>query len=149
MRTALRETMLWPFFVGCSVALFVSGGSVAALAHGGGSHHSGGNHDEIGRRASDVFGGRNVDGGYWRHHHHHPGNGPGGLGTVHGPGSSHNPIAYHPPFRPVRPPGAGVGPAKPSKLGQNLTFCELQQSGVNVRDHRSTPGPCRRPGHHR
>jgi hypothetical protein len=99
---------------------------------------------------SNAFGGRNIDGAYWSHHHHHPGNGPGGLGAVHGPGSSHNPIVYHPPVRPVRPPVAGVGPAKlPRPV--NLTFCQFQESGGVLRDHRSNSdinGPCPRLPHH-
>lgn len=148
MRTALRETALRHVFVACAVALFVGGGSVAAFAHGG-HHHDGGNHDDIGRRASDGLGGRDVDGGYWRHHHHHRGNGPGGLGTVHGPGSSHNPIVYHPPFRPARPPIAAVGPAKlPPNPRRHLTFCGLQYAGADVRDHRSYRTPCMRGGAH-
>lgn len=77
MRVAPKEKMLLNLIVGRSVAVMVAAGSGFALAHDGG-------HD--------------VDSSYWRHHHHHHhyGSGPGGLGTVHGPGSSHNPIIYHP-----------------------------------------------------
>lgn len=41
---------------------------------------------------------------------HQGGHGPGGLGPVHGPGSSHNPIVFHP--RRIRPPIVKPGPAK-------------------------------------
>lgn len=142
-----RDLAVRHFVVACSVALFVSGSSAAAFAHGGSFHHDGGNHGDMGRRGSNAFGGRNIDGAYWGHHHHHPGNGPGGLGAVHGPGSSHNPIVYHPPVRLVRPPIAGVGPAKLSPTpARRRTFCGLQRSGVDVRDHRNVVTRCPRGG---
>jgi hypothetical protein len=151
-RKTSRHTTFRHFVAACSVALLVTGGSMAALAHGGGgggAHHERGNHN-MAPNGSNAFGGRNIDGAYWSHHHHHPGNGPGGLGAVHGPGSSHNPIVYHPPVRPVRPPVAGVGPAKlPRPV--NLTFCQFQESGGVLRDHRSNSdinGPCPRLPHH-
>jgi hypothetical protein len=143
-----RETAFRHFFAACAVAVFVTGGSAAATAHGGGSHHDGGSHGDMARLGSNALGGRSIEGVYWDHHHHHPGNGPGGLGTVHGPGSSHNPIVYRPPVRPVRPPVASVGPAKLPKSGRNRTFCELQRSGVDVRDHRSASPRCVRGGAH-
>jgi hypothetical protein len=159
---------------GCSLALLVAAGGSAAFAHGGGGGggHSGGDHnggdhvsnggDHVGDgghgRCIDCgggndVGGRNIDGNYWRHHHHHHiGGGPGGLGPVHGPGSSHNPIVYHPPVKPIRPPVAVAGPAKLPKP-PNQTFCQFQESGGVLRDHRSNSnisGPCPRhlPPHH-
>lgn len=91
-------------FAACSLALLVAAGGGAALARGGGGDHGGGRFGNSGddfsskvhSRCIDCggthLGRRNIDGNYWRHHHHHHGTGPGGLGKVHGPGSSHNPI---------------------------------------------------------
>jgi hypothetical protein len=42
------------------------------------------------------------DSHYHHHHHHHDDDkGPGGLGPVHGSGSSHNPVVGHPAPTPV------------------------------------------------
>ena len=144
---------------GCSLALLVGAGCGTAFAHGGGHNgganqfsNGGGQFSNGGDHAGNFgrgrclgcggglasgthYTGHNIDGTYW--HHHHTGSGPGGLGTVHGPGSSHNPIIYHPPVRPVRLPIAGVGPAKLPK-NPNPTFCSLVHAGAKVREHRSS-----------
>jgi hypothetical protein len=140
-------------FAGCSLALLVATGGGVAFAHGGGGHNgsdhanNGGDHISRGSHGPcvDCDGGKNIDSNYWRHHHHHhnTASGPGGLGPVHGSGSSHNPIIYHPP---VKPPITGVGPAKLPK-NPNPTFCQLQTAGVQVRNHRSTSGPYRGGAH--
>lgn len=142
---------------GCSLALLVGAGCGTALAHGEG-HNGGGDQPSNlghgrciecggGSAAGTHYTGHNVDGGDWRHrHHHHPATGPGGLGKVHGPGSSHNPVIYHPPVKPIRPPTVHAGPAKLPKTS-NLTFCQFQESGGVLRDHRSGSninGPCPR-----
>ena len=143
---------------GCSLALLVGAGCGTALAHGGGGHSGGGNHfSNVGTQfnkgvdagnfghdrcrgcgggpaSGTHYSGHNIDGAYW-HHYHHRNNGPGGLGTVHGPGSSHNPIVYHPPVRTVRAPIAGVGPAKLPK-NPRPTYCQLEAAGADVMDHR-------------
>lgn len=69
--------------------------------------------------------------------------GPGGLGHVHGPGSSHNPIVYHP----VHGPGSSHNPIVVhvrDHRRQKMTFCQLEAAGVQVRDHRK---PSYRGGH--
>ncbi len=156
---------------GCSLALLIAAGG-AAFAHGGdhGGNHGGNGGDHFSNshdHFSDGGHGRCIDcgrrshGGDWdddhHHHHHHPvmtGNPP-----LHGPASSHNPIVYHPPVKPISAPIVGVGPAKPTgttvvrdhrtpqphggghrfnpKCNQhNITGCE-------VRDHRApTPTQC-------
>lgn len=135
-------------FAGCSLALLVGAGGGAALAHGGSGHNggdhfsNGGEHFSSGEHGHCIdCGGRNIDSNYWRHHHHHhAGSGPGDLGTVHGPGSSHNPIVYHPPKKPIRPPGAVVGPAKPDPSGAPPAVGSEGGKlpvGTVVRDHRN------------
>lgn len=107
-RSIARTTLY--HLAGYSLALLFAAGSVA-FAHGGGSHNGGdhfsnGGHGRCIDCGGKQIGGRTIDSGYWHHHrhhhhHHHTGTGPGGLGTVHGPGSSHNPIVYHPGHGPV------------------------------------------------
>ena len=142
------------FIAGCSLALLIAAGGGAAFAHGGGGGHSGGGHndgdhvsnggDHLGNgghgRCIDCggnwsgggndAGGGNIDGNYWRHHHHHIGGGPGGLGTVHGPGSSHNPIIA--PVTMVR--DHRTPPPHPGCNHYNIR-------GRVVRDHRTPPTP--------
>lgn len=161
---------------GFSLALLVAAGNNAAFAHGGG--HNGGDHfsnggDHFGNDGDHVsngghgrcincgaghgVGGENIDSNYWRHHHHHrTGSGPGGLGRVHGPGSSHNPIVYHPPMQPIPKPIIGVGPAKPTgttvvrdhrtpqphggrRFNPNCNQHNI--TGCEIRDHRTPPTP--------
>jgi hypothetical protein len=117
---------------GCSLALLIGAGCGTALAHGGGGHSGGKNH----------YTGHNIDGAYW-HHHHHRSNGPGGLGTVHGPGSSHNPIVYHPVHGPGSSHNPIIAPATVVRDHRGRSHSPLIPSGSVVRDHRPPPPPHR------
>lgn len=62
--------------------------------------------------------------------------GPGGLGPVHGPGSSHNPVSA-PIVRDHRP-----RPPRPNPIAQRCRR-HWNAPGCNVRDHRTPPPiPC-------
>jgi len=86
--------------------LLVTTADVAFARNSGGGEHGEWSHD-----------GDHHEHGDWghagdHHHHHHP-------VPVHGPGSSHNPIVYHPPH----PPAAGqvaVKGLKPVKVKPTL-----------------------------
>jgi hypothetical protein len=90
--------------------IVVSGAAVSAHGHHGG----GGNDGGLWRGGSKGFSARHTDEDYRHEGRHHHGTGPGGLGTVHGLGSSHNPVVYHPPVTPVPKPVVGAGPARPA-----------------------------------
>ncbi len=137
---------------GCSFALMLAINGGAALAHGhghnggGDQHHGFNNHNDHG----GDWGGNH--GWHHKHHHHHhhksANNGPGGLGPVHGPGSSHNPIVTHPPKVPK--PVVTVGPAKPPPPPHYIHHipCSRDHRDTawgtpisNVRDHRGRGHP--------
>jgi hypothetical protein len=147
---------------GCFLALLMAACGGTALAHGGG--HNGGEHlgngaDHVGNvghgRCIDCGGSRwnegsNWTGGHHHHHHHHHSTMTGNEPPLHGPGSSHNPIVYHPAHGPgsshnpiiahvtvVRdhrtPPPRGARP-NPKCNSHNFTGC-------GSRDHRTPPAP--------
>ena len=128
MNTSFANPVL-RVLTGCSCALLLVVSS-AALAHGGhNSHNSGGNHDNHRLMHNSSNHGGDWGGNHgWHHNHHHhrhhksASTGPGGLGPVHGQGSSHHPIVAHPPKVPK--PVVTVGPVKPP-------------AEPVVRDHRS------------
>lgn len=93
--TTSSSTPVLRFVTGCACALLIAGG--AALAHGHNNHNSGGHQDNQRSMNSSGHGGDWGGDHGWHHQPHHrkyksAGTGPGGLGPVHGPGSSHNPI---------------------------------------------------------
>lgn len=157
--TASRQKTLRHFIVACSAALFVAAGGAGALAHGGNQHNNNSGGGNSGGKAGiskpvrsgcvdcrKKIGGRNVDTNWWLKHHHHK-TGPGGLGKVHGPGSSHNPIVYHPPKRIYPSPIVHVGPPKmvPVPCGWGVHRCHHPPPsskgglpvGAVVHDHRN------------
>ena len=133
---------------GCSFALLLAAGGAAFAhgghnggGHGGGDQHHSSHHDNWnrsghnGQHASNHGGDWGGDHGWHhKHHHHHhhksASNGPGGLGPVHGPGSSHNPIVAHPPKVPK--PVVTVGPVKPPPPQHYVRHLRCD------RDHRTT-----------
>lgn len=101
--------------------------------------------------ASALFLG-SADGALAHHHYRHhgdgwasgSGDGPFGTGPVHGPGSSHNPIIYHPAQsktvvrdhrRPVPRPSHLTYREIMCRKG-HLSYC----SPDRIRDHRTPPG---------
>ena len=117
---------------GCSLALMTAATGGPVLAH---NHH-----DDHNSGASEHH--------YHHHHHHHP--------PLHGSGSSHHPIVYHPPVKPIPKPVVGVGPVKqagttvvrdhrtpPSHVhggGRPNSHCNDHNiTGCTVRDHRAPP----------
>ncbi len=167
MTISLAKTSL-RLVAGCSFAALIALGSGAAFAHGGG--HNGGGHNGNGgqSRMHNGSGSHNGKGGrhassHWdshqgwhhKHRHHHKksaGFGPGGLGPVHGPGSSHNPIVTKPPKVPK--PVVAVGPAKPPPGTHYIHHIPCSRDHrqttwgtpiPNVRDHRGYDGGTYRP----
>lgn len=129
---------------GCSLVLVTAAGSGLAYAHASHEDH----HNDTGEQhASTGHGWNDHDDHYHHHHHHKP--------PVHGPGSSHNPVVYHPPVKPIPKPVAGTGPVKqagttivrdhrtppPRHLGGHINpHCNKGDiSGCEVRDHRTPP----------
>jgi hypothetical protein len=109
---------------GCSLALMSAASSSVVFAHGG--HHD--EHQNVGsERHGNAGHGWSDRGEHHRHQHHHP------KRPLHGPGSSHDPVVYHPPVKPISKPVAGAGPAKPA--GTTV-----------VRDHRTPPPRPHGPG---
>jgi hypothetical protein len=103
------------------------------------------------------------DSHYHHHHHHHDDDkGPGGLGPVHGSGSSHNPVVGHPAPTPVvrdhrkpkvvrdhRKPKVVRDHRKPKNVrdprargfGSNLHCNKRDTTRYKVTDHRTPPKP--------
>jgi hypothetical protein len=105
------NSMALRLIAGCSLALMTG----AAFAH---DHHDG--HSALVEQHASAGHGWNERGDdhYHHHHHHKP--------PLHGPGSSHNPVVYHPPVRPIPKPVVSAGPVK-------------QAATTIVRDHRTPP----------
>jgi len=103
---------------GCSLALMsTAGGPVLAHGHHDDYSRSNEQHASTGHGWNDR-----GDDHYHRHRHHHHHNQP----PLHGLESSHNPVVYNPPVKPIPKPVAGAGPVK--------------QAGTTiVRDHRTPP----------
>ena len=146
-RKRVAKTGLY-LIAGCSLALLVSAGCGTALAHGGGGHSGGGNHFSKGVHAGNFSGGlaggmhyngHNIDGAHWHHHHHHRGNGPGGLGKVHGPGSSHNPIVYHPVHGPGSSHNPIIAPTTVVRDHRGRSHSPVIPPGSVINDHRPRP----------
>jgi hypothetical protein len=151
MRTATSVKASLRLVAGCSKAvLFVAGGT--AFAHGSGGHN-GGNNGNGGQYRTSSWGPHHKGNNYnsmgshhsinWsdndnhRHHHHHHHKITRTRPPVHGAGSSHNPIVYHPPVKTI----VGVrkpvfGPAKPKPLPVGNRQGPLP-NGTVVRDHRN------------
>jgi hypothetical protein len=108
---------------GCSLALLLAV-SGPASAHGGhndhGSHNGHSDHDN--RRSKKEA--------HEHHHHHHHHHKKTGIGPVHGPGSSHNPIVAHPPKIPK--PVTVVANPKPGK-----SPTQKYPPGTVIHDHRN------------
>jgi hypothetical protein len=66
-----------------------------------------------------------------------------GFGApLHGPGSSHNPIVVHPVRRrgPIHPPIAYPVAKAPDRNKSRMTYCDLREAGLQVRNHRGLFG---------
>lgn len=134
------------FATACTFALLLAFGSGAAFAHQDGGHKDSGNNDKGGQHASSHGGDWGGDHG-WHHHHHKK---SAGLGPVHGPGSSHNPIVNHPvhgvgsSHNPVIVPVTVVRDHRtpPPRHHRPNPYCNKHDiTGCVVRDHRTPPAP--------
>ena len=100
------------------LGLITAAGALVLVASGSAfAHHHGGGWDD--------------DDSHYHHHHHQDGDGPGGLGPVHGPGSIHHPI---------------VGKAAPEpNVGSagSATIVRDHRKPKIVRDHRHHRVPTR------
>ncbi len=159
-RRLVAKTRLY-LIAGCSLALLIRAGCGTAWAHGGAGHSDGRNHlSAVGglsrKGVADNFGhdsclgcgggpasgthytGHDIDGAYWGHHHHRS-RGPGDLGAVHGPGSSHNPIVYHPVHGPGSSHNPIIAPAAVVRDHRGHSHAPVIPPGSVVRDHRPLP----------
>ena len=124
MAASLAKTFLC-VVAGCSLALLV-GMNGPVLAHGG-SHNDHGGHDGH----SDHDNRRSKKEAHEHdHHHHHRHHKKTGIGPVHGPGSSHNPIVAQPPKIPK--PVTVVTNPKPGK-----SPTRKYPPGTVIHDHRN------------
>jgi hypothetical protein len=142
--------------IGCSTALFVAAGSGVAFAHG--HSHNGGDQNGNGGQSRCINCGKNNgddrsdNNKKWssdkKRHHHHPKK-TSSRPPLHGPGSSHNPIVYHPPVKTIVGTKKPVlGTANPGSYGTPPIGSEGGRlaAGTVVRDHRHlnpwTGQPC-------
>jgi hypothetical protein len=155
MRTATIVKASLRLVAGCSIAVLVVAGG-AAFAHGGGGHngsnnnngnggqyrssnwgqHNGNNHNSMGGHHSSNW----SDNDDHRHHHHHHHKITSTKPPLHGAGSSHNPIVYHPPVKTIVGTKKPVlGTANPGSYGTPPVGSDGGKlaAGTAVRDHRN------------